>query len=256
MRNGYIACLDSGIGGISVLVAAKRLLPEEDFLYYGDVKNAPYGDKSTDEVHEIVLNNINYLLTWDIKALVLACNTATSASVQQLRNLLDIPILGVEPALKPAVKESLGRIIVLGTELTLREKKFEQLLSKMGTAKDIVPLACPGLMELVEDDPRKPEVGKYLQKVLEPYKDNLGAIVLGCTHYVFLRPWLIKLFPDTMIFDGNDGVAKQLAKVLTEEELLGGTGQIMWLSSLKDEEERELFTGKCWEFYDYYAKSF
>ena len=256
MKNGYIGCLDSGIGGISVLVSTKKLLPEEDFLYFADINSAPYGDKSTDEVRDIVLNSVNYLLTWDIKALLLACNTATSASVEMLRNLLDIPIFGVEPALKPAVKESLGRIIVLGTDLTLREEKFSNLLNKMGRAKDIVTIACPGLMEMVENDPRRPEVGKYLQKLLAPYEDNIGSIVLGCTHYIFLKPWFKKYYPDVMIFDGNDGVARQLTKVLTEEDLLGGTGQIIWQSSLVDEEEKELFTAKCWDFYDYYGKCF
>jgi glutamate racemase len=250
---GFIACLDSGIGGISVLAAARKLLPEEDFIYFADIANAPYGDKDKETVHKAVLDQVNKLLTWKLKALLLACNTATAATVTELRNLLDIPILGVEPALKPAVKECMGCIVVLGTALTLKEKKFADLLSKMSTAKDIVTLSCPGLMELVEAGPDHPQVGQYLEKLLAPYKKTMDGIVLGCTHYLFLKPWIQKLFPDVNIFDGNQGVANRLQKVMEEENLLGGgTGQLLFLSSLTDEEDQELFVKKYWDLYDYY----
>ena len=252
MQNGYIICYDSGIGGVSVLADAKKLLPDEDFIYFGDIANAPYGQKTRDEVHQLVLNNINQLLTWDVKALLLACNTATSSSVAELRNLLDIPIFGMEPALKPAVQNTAGQIIVLGTTLTLKEEKFHNLLVSLGKERDIIALPCPGLMELIEDDPEKPAVGKYIKEILAPYKDSAEAFVLGCTHYLFIKPWLQTLFPAVQIFDGNDGVSRNLAKVLEEEELLGGTGQILWLSSLADEEEHELFIRHCWDAYDFY----
>jgi glutamate racemase len=251
--NGYIACLDSGIGGISVLVAARKSLPEEDFIYFADIANAPYGDKDTSLVQKLVLEQVNKLLTWKLKALLLACNTATSAAVAELRNLLDIPIFGLEPALKPAVKECMGRIIVLATSLTLKEKKFANLLAKISKAKDIVTLPCPGLMELVEDGPQNPIIGEYLQNILAPYKDSFDGIVLGCTHYLFIKPWIKQLFPDVLIFDGNQGAVNQLNKVLKEEGLLGGgTGQLIFLSSLTDPEEHDLFINKYWDFYDFY----
>jgi glutamate racemase len=252
MKNGFIICYDSGIGGVSVLADAKKLLPDEDFIYFGDIVNAPYGQKSRDEVHQLVLNNINHLLTWDIKALLLACNTATSSSVAELRNLLDIPIFGMEPAIKPAVQNTEGQIIVLGTTLTLKEEKFRNLLESLGQERDIVALPCPGLVELIEDNPEKPAVGKYIKEILAPYKDSAAAVVLGCTHYLFVKPWLQTLLPDVQIFDGNDGVSRNLAKVLKEEDLMGGMGQIVWLSSLEDDEENELFVRHCWDAYDFY----
>ena len=252
MKNGYIICYDSGIGGVSVLADTKKLLPDEDFIYFGDIANAPYGQKTRSEVHKLVLNNINQLLTWDVKALLLACNTATSSSVAELRNLLDIPIFGMEPALKPAVQNSEGQIIVLGTTLTLKEEKFHNLLESMGKERNIVGLPCPGLVELIEQDPQKPEVGKYIKEIFMPYKDSMVAVVLGCTHYLFIKPWLQTLFPNVQVFDGNDGVSRNLTKVLEEEDLIGGTGQIVWLSSLTDEEEHELFVRHCWDAYDFY----
>ncbi|MGI6361627.1 MAG: glutamate racemase [Bacillota bacterium] len=252
---GFIACLDSGMGGISVLTDIRRLLPQEDFIYFGDIANAPYGDKDTDQVQQIVLDQVNTLLTWKLKALILACNTATSVTVAQLRNLLDIPVFGLEPALKPAVKECMGRIVVLGTTLTLREKKFTNLLSKLSEARDIITLPCPGLMELIEEDPQQIAIGEYLQKILLPYKNNLDGIVLGCTHYLFLKQLLKRLLPNVLIFDGNEGIAKQCKSVMEQEGLLGsGTGQLLFLSSLenKDAEGHELFVDKCWKFYDFY----
>jgi len=252
MKSGYIAFFDSGMGGVSVLAAAKKMLPEEDFIYLGDVANAPYGDKSTEEVRAMVLESLNILHPWGLKALVVACNTATSVSIIQLRERLQIPVLGMEPALKPAVRDSIGSVVVLGTSLTLKEEKFHNLMEKMGTAKEIIPLSCPGLVELIEKDPQMPEIGEYLRNILLPYRENMGGIVLGCTHYVFLRPWLKTLLPEVQVFDGNEGVCRQLQKILTTQELLGGgTGQIIWLSSLK-KEKNEIFMDKCWDFYDFY----
>ncbi len=250
MKDGYIACLDSGIGGVSVLAEIKKHLPDEDFIYFGDFSNAPYGDKSSAEVLQIVIRQVNHLLTWNLKGLVLACNTATSAGVIHLRDWLEIPVLGVEPALKPAVKESLGAVAVLGTALTLREEKFRTLMDKMDKTKEIIPLACPGLMEMIEENPKSQNVKEYLQNLLAPYEKRLGAIVLGCTHYVFLKPWLERLYPQIQLFDGNEGVARNLARILKQEDLLGGTGQILWLSSLEDPDLHEAFVKKCWRFYE------
>lgn len=250
MQEGYIAFLDSGIGGISVLAAAKKALPDEDFLYFGDLASAPYGDKSAAEVLEIVRKQVKYLQNWPLKALVLACNTATSAGADELRVELDIPVFGVEPALKPAVKESFSGVLVLATALTLREKKFRLLMEKMDQTKEIIPLACPGLMELVEENPHSLEAKAALEALIAPHEKAIGAIVLGCTHYAFLKPWLEKLYPHIQLFDGHEGLARNLTRVLTEKELLGGHGQILWLSSLEDADLHEAFIEKCWKFYE------
>lgn len=144
--------MDSGLGGLSVLREAIKLMPKEDFIYYGDSLHAPYGVKPQAEIRDLTFAVVEKLLDMGIKGLAVACNTATSAAVRLLRNTYpELPIVGIEPAVKPAVTESHGgRILVMATPMTLKQEKFQNLLAKYREQADIVPVQCDGLMEFVE----------------------------------------------------------------------------------------------------------
>ena len=220
-----VGVFDSGIGGISTLREIIRELPREHFIYYGDIANAPYGIKSPDEVIACVRRVVDHLLEKRIKALVIACNTATGAAAATLRKELSSPVIGMEPALKPASeKGDGGSILVMATPLTLQMEKFNLLMSKYGEGAVRVP--CPGLMELVEADDGAGAL-EYLRRLFAQYDlDKVDAVVLGCTHYVFLREMIRDLLPDHIVItDGNAGTARQLRRVLAENNLLNETGK-------------------------------
>ena len=219
-KNSPIGVFDSGVGGISTLGALKRELPMERFHYYGDTKNAPYGTKSTEEVIACSRRVVDLLMASDIKALVIACNTASGAAAATLRAELTIPVIAMEPALKPAEEGRRGgQILVMATPLTLKQEKFLGLMDRFGA--HALPMPCPGLMELVE---REDEAGarRYLEKIFGTWElENVDAVVLGCTHYVFLKPMIRQMLPDRIrMTDGNAETARQLRRVLAERGLL------------------------------------
>ena len=227
-KSDPVGVFDSGVGGISTLREMIRELPGERFLYYGDVANAPYGTKSTKEVIRCVRAVVNRLLERKIKALVIACNTATGAAAATLRRELTIPVIGMEPALKPASEiRKEGSVLVMATPLTLQQEKFENLMERYGEGAVKVP--CPGLMELVEAGDREGAL-RYLKDLFRRYPpDTVDAVVLGCTHYVFLKDMIRDLLPERIaITDGNAGTARQLRRVLERGGLLndGGPGAV------------------------------
>ncbi len=235
----YIAVFDSGQGGISVLRELIRQMPQEQFLYFGDSANAPYGTRSTQQVRELTMDRISTLMPRGIKALVIACNTATGAAIDELRcRYPDTIIVGIEPALKLAVQYApQGRIVVMATEVTLREKKFESLMQQHQATHDILRLPCPRLVEFVEQgllDGPEPEA--YLRKILLPCLTvDTRAIVLGCTHFPFLRPLIARLVgPDILICDGGEGTALQTKRRLLQAGLLRqeGSGRVLLENSL------------------------
>ncbi len=234
-----IGVFDSGVGGISVLAELERELPHEHFVYYGDTLHAPYGTKTPEEVMACVRQVMNELMARNVKAVVIACNTATSVAAATLRQEMTLPIIGMEPALKPASQiRQEGAILVLATPVTLSLPKFQSLMERYG--EGAIPLPCPGLMELVEQK-NFPEAKRYLQQVLSAYDlAQVDAVVLGCTHYVFLRPLLKELLPShVQIMDGNSGTAKQLRRVLEKQALLrnSGEGNVVLLTSSPKEED-------------------
>ncbi len=220
-----IGVFDSGVGGISVLAALRRELPHERFVYFGDTLHAPYGTRTPEEVLTLTRGALGGLLEKGCKALVIACNTATAAAAATLRSEWpDLPIIGMEPALKPAaLMRHGGSILVLATPMTLRLDKFRRLYERYG--EGAVPLECPGLVERVEAfDFEGAE--EYLRDRLADHLDPApDAVVLGCTHYVFLRPVLGRILPAaTAVVDGNEGTARQLRRVLSKRDLLNETG--------------------------------
>ncbi len=238
-----IALVDSGVGGISVLRHLCELLPHENYIYFGDSKNAPYGTKDKSEVLGIMRENLDALRKKGIKALVIACNTATSAAAKALRaENPDLPIIGIEPAIKPPAYElDCPRVLVMATPLTLREEKFISLVERYSDREEIIPLPCEGLVELIESgELDSPELEAYIKALLEPYRyEKIDALVLGCTHYPHVKDIIsLHISPNVRIYDGGLGTAMQTKRVLSEMGLLNPCdecGKVEILNSSNDE---------------------
>lgn len=220
--NAPVGMFDSGVGGISVLREAVRLLPHERFIFFGDTKNAPYGTKNRETVLALSCGIVNYLLGRGCKAIVIACNTATSAAAATLRaEYPDVPIIGMEPALKPAsLLHRDGVVLSLATPGTIAGEKYAHLYALYG--EGVVSLPCEGLMEFVErGELDSPALHAYLTALLRPYADQkVEAVVLGCTHYVFIKKAVEKHFPRVPLIDGNAGTVRQLWRRLNDLDLL------------------------------------
>jgi glutamate racemase len=241
-REKPIAVFDSGAGGVSVLRELVRLMPQENYIYYGDSLNAPYGTKSTEAVRELTVDNISRLIDMGAKEAVIACNTATSAAVSVLRQMYpDIPIIGLEPAVKPAASAAEGgRVLVMATELTLREEKLRKLMERCNDKADVILLPCPELVEFAEAGiTDSPELSTYLNRILAPYLDNVNAIVLGCTHFPLLRDAIQSAAKGIRLFDGGEGAAREAKRQLEKRGLLSykNNGTVNFMSSLAEKAE-------------------
>ena len=224
IKNAPVAVFDSGIGGISVLKEIKKLLPHEDLLYFGDARNAPYGEKDNDALRALIFTHASTLLS-RAKALVLACNTATAVAAKELREAYpDVPIIGMEPAIKPALSTlPHPRILILATTTTLREEKLAALLGRYRGRAEFLPLAAPGLVELIEvGEGNTKKTQLYLNELLAPFKENPpDAVVLGCTHFPLVKPAISAVFSDTVpLFDGAKGTAREVGRRLLRANLL------------------------------------
>ncbi len=241
----YIAVFDSGVGGVSVLRHLKKWMPQENYLYYGDCANAPYGTRSTQEVRELTLAAARKLTTeYRVKALVVACNTATAAAIELLReNYPDLIVIGIEPALKLAADQYPGgRIGVMATEVTLREEKFDHLIHRFQDCA-VAKIHAPGLVELVEAGKAdSQETVDFLRPILAPYAGRLDALVLGCTHYPFAAKAISAVLGrKTALLDGGDGTARETRRRLEQENLLwDGEGSMTFISSSSDPKYTEL----------------
>ena len=215
-----IGMIDSGMGGLSVLADLVTSCQEEEYIYYADSRYAPYGEKDRETVRHRVTEIATFLMLFNTRLLVLACNTATSAAVDELRQYLPIPVIGMEPALKPALAHgNIQRVVVAATPLTLKERKFEELFQKTRGNHEIIPLPCPGLVEIIEEEgPESAAVGHKLTELLAPLKNRrIDRLVLGCTHYVLIRSrWQQAAGPETQLVDGNEGTVRQILRVLPD----------------------------------------
>ena len=242
-----IAVFDSGLGGISVLRELVRRMPNENYLYFGDSANAPYGTRPVEEVRRLTLENIQRLYDRGVKAAVIACNTATSAAILPLRErFADIPVIGMEPALKPAVLEHEHEcVLVLATPLTLREEKFAHLLEHYSSRAQIIRLPCPELVEFVETGAvDTPELHAYLRERLGPYRGRVDAAVLGCTHFPFLRGAIRVALGDAVtLYDGGSGTARETERQLVMRGLRSQaavSGTVVLENSVDNARERAL----------------
>lgn len=236
-----IAVIDSGVGGITVLAELLRELPQEQFIFFADCANAPYGTKTAAEVRRLLQATVQDLVQEGIKALVIACNTATAAAAEALRTQYDFPIIGIEPAIKMAT--TLGghpSVLVMATPLTLKQEKFLNLKQQLDSQEDITPLPCPGLMELIEQGHTDDAVlDEYLKELFAPLSDrHFDAVVLGCTHYPHAAAAIRRaLGGGVAVFDGCAGTARQTRRRLDEEGLLrdGGQGSVVFCNSAQND---------------------
>ncbi len=236
-KNQSIAVFDSGVGGISVLRELMKLMPEENYLYYGDSANAPYGTRTTQEVCRLTLAAADMLFSRNVKALVVACNTATAAAIGELRqNYPDKIIIGIEPALKVAADHFPGgRVGVMATQVTLREEKFATLSQKFPQMQvSLIP--APGLVELIEEGSTQAKLEAFLRPILNNYVNQLDAVVLGCTHYPFAADAIRRILGQNIVLlDGGKGTAQQTRRRLEEAGLLGeGPGSLQMENSAMD----------------------
>lgn len=234
-----IGVFDSGVGGISVLKELVSVMPDENYLYFGDSANAPYGIKTTQQVRELTLQAAQKLVARGIKALVVACNTATAAAIEDLRKAYpDLIVVGIEPAIKPAAeKYKQGTIGIMATHVTLKEEKLKHQMEHFPDTT-FVSIPAPGLVELVEAglaDSR--QTYDLLKPILEPHKGSLQALVLGCTHYPFAKAAIHGILGEIPLYDGGYGTARQTKRCLEEKGLLHyGKGSVTFENSLPSQE--------------------
>lgn len=233
-----IGVFDSGVGGLSVLLSIREELPNEDLLYIADSKHAPYGNKTRKYIEERSITLTRFLISQDAKAIVVACNTATSAAISTLRSMFSLPFIAIEPAIKPGVQISESGVIgVLATEETLRSEKFCTLRQLFDDKAEIMCQPCPGLVEQVEKldisgEKTQDLINRFISPLLER---GIDTIVLGCTHYPFLLPLIKDIAgPNVTIIDTGAAVSKELARRLNAEHIVNNrnnTGsEFFWTS--------------------------
>lgn len=246
-----IGIFDSGMGGVSLLRDAKMLLPTENFIYYGDNLNAPYGDRTEEEILALTENSADFLLQLGVKALVIACNTATSASINVLRKKLDVPVISVEPAIKPACEiPGDGKIFMLATAATTRLARYRALQERMPDPQRVLNFGISGIVARIEsgivaDDAFDDIFDAYLA----PYHGmKADGIVLGCTHYIFIARAVERYFKkhfcgECRLFDGNSATVRQLGRVLEQSNLgnFTGCGKVAFHTSGNSEKLKPVF---------------
>lgn len=225
MNDAPVGVFDSGVGGLSVLREIHTLLPAESLLYVADSGHVPYGEKSAEFISQRCRHIAAFLLERGAKALVLACNTATVAGVAELRELYpQLPIVGMEPAVKPAAAATRSGVVgVLATTGTLRSAKFAALLDRFASDVRVITQPCPGLVERIEaGELDGPATRALLQGYVAPLlAEGCDTLILGCTHYPFIKPLLRTLVPDSIsLIDTGAAVARQLQRLLDERQSL------------------------------------
>lgn len=248
MQQGdFIGVFDSGLGGISVLKRLTDLLPHERFVFYGDSAHAPYGDKDPEWVLRRSRLITEALMGQGAKAIVIACNTATSVAAAALRaEHPDFPIVGIEPALKPATEFAHHeRILVMATDITIRLDKFHRLARQYGSHSDLITVPCKGLADLIETgklDGR--EMRDLLEGYLAPYRGQVSSVVLGCTHYPFVANQIRAVLGPVPLFDGGPGTARQTKRLLAQRDLLAPAtqkGEVVFRSSNTQPQQVQLY---------------
>jgi len=211
-----IAFFDSGIGGLTVMAEAMQRIPQADYIYYADTDNVPYGKKSAKEIEKLVDKAVAFLMTLQIDILVIACNTATSVSVKKLRKKYDLPIIGMEPAVKPAVRitdKKRSKILVCATKLTLKQQKLKDLIYNLKARDKTILLSLQKLVKYSEEERFEGKaVEKYLTKKFQKIKwEKISVLVLGCTHFLYFKNVIRKMIPEHVtLVDGNTGTVNRI----------------------------------------------
>lgn len=219
-----IGVFDSGIGGLTLLHEIIQQLPNEQFCYYADTENVPYSTKSEEQIKSYVEKAINYFLEIKVKAIVLACNTATNVCIEDLRKKHTLPIIAIQPAVKVAFDKDIlkRKILVCATPITLRSDRFQRLLDSINADLLVERLALPELVKLAEIEKfETAEAKQYIEDSLAQFEINkFGSLVLGCTHFTYFEPLFKELAPYLSIYDGNEGTARHLKNILGNLNLL------------------------------------
>ena len=244
-----IGIFDSGIGGLTVLHQALITLPQEDYIYYADTDHVPYGSKSREEITGYVDRAVRFLIRKGAKAIIIACNTATSVAIDYIRNSYKLPVLGMEPAVKPAFARcSLKRVLVIATPVTVHEEKLHKLILRAGDEHIVDLLALPKLVTFAEEGRfEDPGVEQYLRQELLPYPlDQYSVLTLGCTHFNYFKDTFRNIFPDEVVLlDGSLGTVNYMKRILTEQNLLEkNAGTVEYYRSgkpVKEKKELEYF---------------
>lgn len=242
-----IGIFDSGIGGLSVLHRAMKVMPHEHFLYYADEAHVPYGEKRRDQIKRYVEENLNFLIEQGAEAVVIACNTATSVATREFREQFPVPIVGMEPAVKKALElyHTKGkRVLVAATPVTIAGNKLHSLLDRVDKTHNADLISLPMLVRFAEKGEfSSPDVDEYLRDTLSRFDlSRYEALVLGCTHFNYFKENFRKVFPEQIHFvDGNEGTVRQLMRVLPKDLEREGSQKISYYFSgrLVDGEELE-----------------
>lgn len=224
-----IAVLDSGVGGLTVAKEIMRQLPQETIIYFGDTARAPYGPRPREEVVVMTLQIIEFLLHFQPKLIVIACNTATAAALETVRSLVDLPVLGViAPGARAAIQATQsGRIGVIGTQGTIQSGAYEKELKQLSPSVHVVSKSCPSLVTLVEREMfRSAETQAAVCDALGDLKDEpIDTLILGCTHYPFLSPYIQRCMGSgVQLISSADQTAKEVGALLRKADLLAGEG--------------------------------
>lgn len=235
-----VGVFDSGIGGLSVLSELEKILPNEDFYYYGDSLNNPYGEKSDEELFRITSGVVDYLVNKGCRLIVIACNTATTRCMKYLREKYkDIIFVGTVPAIKVACDRDFKNTLVMATPATIEsERTMELIRDNIRKDQNIYLVACPGLANAIEDNDQE-RIEEILKETFREYKDKeIDSIVLGCTHYPFIKEEILKEMPGVSLLDGSRGVAMEVKRQLENNGLLSDKSSriIVIYNSLTKEE--------------------
>jgi glutamate racemase len=239
MRNKPIGIFDSGVGGLTIYQEIHKLLPHENIIYLADSLNAPYGEKSKEEIIQISVKNTEFLLSKGCKLIVVACNTASTNAVKYLREHYSVPIIRVQPAIKPAALNSKSKVVgILATKSTLKSELLFETSQRFAQGVEVVGQAGEGLVDLIEDGKmHSSDMTKLLKKHIAPMLEkNIDYLVLGCTHYPFLTDQIKAIVGDRVqILDSGEAIARQTRVILEQENLLNSGGE---------EIERVFYTNK------------
>ncbi len=238
--NNKIGVFDSGIGGMSTLNEIKKLLPNENYIYYADSKNNPYGERTDEELMKIVCEIVDYLISRKVKLIVIACNTATTRCISMLREKYkDMIFVGTEPAVKVTCDNNYKNTLVMATPLTVNSSRLASIINdNIKEGQHITLLPCDGLANAIETN-NKERITNILDNLLLDYKNkNIDSIVLGCTHYPHIKDKIQNYFPKAVIIDGNIGVSKRVKYMLETNNLLSKStteGNIEFIQSKKED---------------------
>lgn len=226
-NNRLIGMMDSGFGGVSVLNTAMRMMPNESFYFFGDNGNAPYGGKPMEEIRRLTLDVIQKLMSQDVKSIVIACNTATSAAIDEVRKRAQCPVISMEPAIKPALEKVKGRVLMLATPATCDLSRYIRLRNKLDDSHRITDVPCHGLVEWIEKNLfDRQDCDELIDEILHEFRGmEIDGIVLGCTHFALVQPAIERYAKahftgQRLIFDGRKGVVRRLQWILEQNQSL------------------------------------